>query len=819
MSCTCTEKQPYRPLESKVLVPPAETESPHSFLGLRKGEVCRPRDRYRSKCGGEVVYSRARAGHRVEYIIPNRRSSRLVLPWLFVGGRESLENDSWDFDLVIDCLGGTEGRGGRVRVVRPTGYEGHWSFHDLDRIVRLTWPVLRAGGHVLLACKEGVRLSPIAAAAILLADDEARDTEEAVGMAMHPDRPPGVRGRATLQDWWVSRRPMIRPDLKRPLELSGTKYAVHRPESGAVVSPIACFPLVSGASSRTFEAPLLDAAARVEIIDTAPGFYPADTSPSVFRYWTCLCRTIYSWPSTNCVPPGGDAEYYGYFRINLPVCRLLRRMVDTQKGPIGLVLLSPFHTPVRCEEARPGEPDWVGTDNALAGMLASGSDLEPDLIGFTGADRAPRFGPSGNNPAYTILFNRPGLGSICEGGHTYTSGCDRVGSATWPLPSPGSPERPGHGIPDNCGAQTTAAMNAVMDAAYFLIHEWERKCECEGLQKRLVIASYSNGGACASRWIRYTTRSVHALVDFESPGDSFEMTKSMNCITGSDIPYMRWAHCGNDVFLDTWKLSLRPPIEVIDDVLGGIIEYPVGGYPTPVQTPLTSDCTGEIVRSEVTEYYNLWYGYSFDHITTPQLQLCESRTAWANTTLETTQYIRRLLDIREDWRSIETLQHLAHRGNAAFIRVQACNDHAGTNPAYLLRQPVRALFAALYAGTTYGGDRTRNDVFYSSQDYYLTASGGVSADPYPFHPITRGITDDDIETECYLRVAPGRDRYGVVVNLCGESTRGTRLKWAQLPEDSKYPGTALPAGVIMMRADLVRWAIRNSFDVSLVAST
>ena len=307
---------------------------------------------------------------------------------------------------------------------------------------------------------------------------------------------------------------------------------------------------------------------------------------------------------------------------------------------------------------------------------------------------------------------------------------------------------------------STAAIEAAVDAAFEVIEAWERLWGHGGRALRLVVGSYSNGAACASRWIRTTHRAVHAFVDCEGPGDSFEMTRSMNCVDGStDINLSQWSHCLDEHFLDVWDKSMSPPVEVLDEALGALWGYlPLPhaswpgveeSFPRPLPTPRTSShliyVFGRVPRALHVDFYNAWYGYSFNHVSTPYEQLFSSRTAWDNTTLGRSAYQERLRDIREAWQDIETLEHLEHRGDTAYIRINACNDHGNTCPYYFLRRPVRALFSALYAGTSYGGTRRRRDVYYSSNGYYLDAQNEWmrgSSEPSRFRPMSRGSEEE-----------------------------------------------------------------------------
>ncbi len=71
--------------------------------------------------------------------------------------------------LVIDCIGEGPLAGFRTVTCRPSVGTHGWTVEDLDRVVALGLPVLRAGGNVVVHCESGRSRSVAAAAALLVA--------------------------------------------------------------------------------------------------------------------------------------------------------------------------------------------------------------------------------------------------------------------------------------------------------------------------------------------------------------------------------------------------------------------------------------------------------------------------------------------------------------------------------------------------------------------------------------------------------------------------------------------------------------------------
>lgn len=71
--------------------------------------------------------------------------------------------------LVIDCLGAVPVAGFRTETRRPSVGSHGWTVADLDGIVALAVPVLRAGGNVLFHCENGRSRSVVAACVTLVA--------------------------------------------------------------------------------------------------------------------------------------------------------------------------------------------------------------------------------------------------------------------------------------------------------------------------------------------------------------------------------------------------------------------------------------------------------------------------------------------------------------------------------------------------------------------------------------------------------------------------------------------------------------------------
>lgn len=134
---------------------------------------------------------------------------RTPRPGLFVSGLKDSFRIGPEMDLVIDCCGRGGDRPNGI-IARPSAGDHQWSVQDLDRIVGVAVPHLRAGHRVLVHCRSGRSRSTTAAAAVILAMDEADDLEGAVLRSSRPsmDGPcaPDRRCMTSLRAWHIGRQ-------------------------------------------------------------------------------------------------------------------------------------------------------------------------------------------------------------------------------------------------------------------------------------------------------------------------------------------------------------------------------------------------------------------------------------------------------------------------------------------------------------------------------------------------------------------------------------------------------------------------------------
>jgi len=120
---------------------------------------------------------------------------------LWVSDRESAALVQDSFALILDCEG--DGACENAVQVAPTGKTNHtWEAHDLERIIKLALPVLETQQDVLIHCRHGRSRSACAAAAVLIARQEAHDLEEALAKTRAAEKIPAVVTVASLRRWY-----------------------------------------------------------------------------------------------------------------------------------------------------------------------------------------------------------------------------------------------------------------------------------------------------------------------------------------------------------------------------------------------------------------------------------------------------------------------------------------------------------------------------------------------------------------------------------------------------------------------------------------
>jgi hypothetical protein len=393
----------------------------------------------------------------------------------------------------------------------------------------------------------------------------------------------------------------------------------------------------------------------------------------------------------------GDETYTTYARVNVPIDLTTGDLYSFGSDAPAVVL---FMSGTAGDAVTGTAEQFTGsttisTDDEMAAVLATGS-----VSVLSGGGSFGR----GGEPAFTVVFNRP-----TRGGGSY------VASAI--------PEYRGWG-PDNDGdddggAYTSMFTEAVAECALACI---EARLSGAGIDTtpRLFVASFSNGLAAASRWLRWTSKTVRAVVDVEGPTDSLEQTVSTICYdpfgmaaragattlgTTFDLAAWQDAYAGEtalcaltqpaggrwpaeavrrDKFLAAWRLMFRPPVEVL-------AEMEASHWWSPSDVPLPDSIA--TMPDDYRSYY--WKRRSnpafFDHI-------------------------------REYWEDRNAETHLQHRP-CPYIRANGRFDHV-QSIHYHNRHAARALVAAGNA-TSWGTP----DVYLADQTYYEAVRAGTTPDP------------------------------------------------------------------------------------------
>jgi len=245
-----------------------------------------------------------------------------------------------------------------------------------------------------------------------------------------------------------------------------------------------------------------------------------DQSTKLADYKTCIYSLRFYFDEAD----GSYSVYETTIRVNLPWDYDGDYSGATEGAPyfnglstIGIVLLVTGSNGigVSCTEEHTGTT--INTDDDIAALLAMGA------VPYWNTTSSPptTVGRSGE-PMVTVTFNRPSRGK----------------SGTYPDKTDGNTEATG--VPayqdyallndgdDDGGPETSVIIEAALQVALQVAGE-AYGVVFSGANYRLIVSSFSTGGACAARWLRYTSVPVHAFLDAEAPSDSLEKTVATEC--------------------------------------------------------------------------------------------------------------------------------------------------------------------------------------------------------------------------------------------------------------------------------------------------
>jgi hypothetical protein len=367
-----------------------------------------------------------------------------------------------------------------------------------------------------------------------------------------------------------------------------------------------------------------------------------------------------------CVP----YEYEGrsvhtFVRLDIP------RVYDLDKSFLPLALLVDGGKAVT-SAVRARAPDYG--EHKLTEDLASGA------AGSTEGDFPVRDG----DPMVVVSFTQPGRGGVNESGRPEYLG-NRLLMAS---PNPAYVDStPGNLEGQDCGGMmTVAAMNAVMGVAQAVLEDMVAAVnDVHGAptpELRIVVASVSFGLASASHWIRHQVENdgfvVHALVDWEGPADSLDITLASLCTAPFEAPF------GKDYLGWGWDDAFRPSYETWADWFGGAWNkgefYPDAFFFRPPKVVLE-----QLDGSE--ESLPQGEPISLDAMTAGYVRSFYGEEVWD---------LERKRELLRYWREREPVEHLPYLG-CPYIRIQAGSDHI--QPDWMhQRHAVKAINAAREAG-------------------------------------------------------------------------------------------------------------------------
>jgi hypothetical protein len=372
------------------------------------------------------------------------------------------------------------------------------------------------------------------------------------------------------------------------------------------------------------------------------------------------------------------------------------------------------------------------------------------------------------DPMVAISFTQPGRGGVGEYG--VVEHIDGVILKASPDPSYVDKTPDNTEGQDCAGDMTMAAMDAVMASAKAIL---EDMIDSAGAARaiadlRIVVTSMSFGLASAARWIsRQDTTSglrIHALVDWEGPASSLDITLASLCTDpfglsdhaeepppwevelASEPSYSTWSRwfggewCAGETYPDTF--FFRPPLSVLAQLSGS--ESALGS-----SEPIASD-------PRTARYWEAFYGPS----------------AWSPTMRGA---LSRFWQEREP---VENLQSLT----CPYIRIQAEYDHI--QPDWLKqRHAIKALNAAMLSG---------QKVYFAGDNYYERRRDT------PTPPDLLVTAFDDLDYRAWPAWIP-------IPKEWTNPNTGT-------PLDPESWSEAWPGLKYLFVLDLVRWAMEEVFD-------
>lgn len=288
------------------------------------------------------------------------------------------------------------------------------------------------------------------------------------------------------------------------------------------------------------------------------------------------------------------------------------------------------------------------------------------------------------DPMVVVTFSQPGRGGENDFGNPEYLGPWLLMASPNPAYVNSTPENTEG--QDCGGAMTVAAMNGVMGVSRAVLESMAASVigsrEAELLEFRIVVASLSFGLASASHWIRELGDEdgleIHALVDWEGPADSLDITLASQCTAPFGKPG------GSDYRFWRYDRSFRPSYRTWADWFGGDWissgRYPDLFFFRPPKVVLEqldgteeSLLQGEPIGSDAAKIWYVGNFYGEGHWDAGM-----KRELWAY------------------WDEREPVEHLAYL-DCPYIRIQADNDHI--QPDWLSqRHAVKAINAALESG-------------------------------------------------------------------------------------------------------------------------